>query len=453
MNPLRILAHARHAAASSLLALTLLSAHAAADPVEKNDPKRVDFGGDVRVRQVHFDSIPSFTDPPGVARGGENHFFRFRTRLWSRVSPGPNLKVFGRIANEFRHYESPDVTSWDFPDETFLDNLYIDLLNCFGETVDLRIGRQDLKYGNRRVISEGSVKDGSRSIYMDAVKLTYKGLDKNSIDLLGIYNSAENELAVNSQDRDLTGYTGNDAGMDEGGGGVYWKNNAIASLPFEAYYLFKHETAWKNPDGELQPSADVHTLGSRWMPRFNEHWDANLEVALQTGEAGDADQSGVMVDALLNYHPSLLARLDPTLTGGLYYLSGDDPESQKDEGWNPLWSRWVQYSELYFYAWGDRARWSNLVMPHLDFSLKPNDKLRIWGVLGALLAEEDDGPGPGDYRGTLGRVRTDFTLKEDLWIPKDSLVGHLSLELFDPGDYYNVDDTAHWARWELSYQF
>ena len=46
-----------------------------------------------------------------------------------------------------------------------------------------------------------------------------------------------------------------------------------------------------------------------------------------------------------------------------------------------------------------------------------------------------------------------ITLKEDLWIPKDSLVGHLSLELFDPGDYYNVDDTAHWARWELSYQF
>jgi hypothetical protein len=408
---------------SPLLASLLIPLAATAAFNSAYSQTTAQFGGDVRVRQTHFDSIPSFSDPPGIARNGENHFFRFRTRLWGDLKPGTNLRLYSRITNEFRHYENPKLHSWDFPDETIVDNLYVDLLNCFGGSFDLRAGRQDLKYGNRRVISEGTTKDGSRTIYMDAVKLSFKRFDHTTIDLLGIYNSAENQLALNSQDRDLTGYTGGDAGMDEGGGGFYAKNQSIDNLPLEAYYLFKHETSWKNPAGDLQPDADVHTIGTRLIPRLNDQWDGNFEIALQSGQRGDHDQTGVMVDASLYYHPSCLERLEPTLGAGIYYLSGDDPSTDKDEGWNPLWARWVQYSELYYYAWGERARWSNLTMPHLDFSLQPSEKTRIWGLLGALIANEDDGPGPGDYRGTLGRVRADF------------------------------GDTAHWARWELSYQF
>ena len=46
------------------------------------------YGLDIRVRQVHFDEIPIVADPPGVTRSGENHFMRFRTRVWGQADMG-----------------------------------------------------------------------------------------------------------------------------------------------------------------------------------------------------------------------------------------------------------------------------------------------------------------------------------------------------------------------------
>ena len=39
------------------------------------------------------------------------------------------------------------------------------------------------------------------------------------------------------------------------------------------------------------------------------------------------------------------------------------------------------------------------------------------------------------------------------WLPKDKLTGHLWVESFSPGHYYNEDATAFFLRWEFVYAF
>jgi len=432
------------------------------------------FGGDIRIRQVHFDEIPIIADPPGVTRGGENYFFRFRTRLWGQYDPSETVTVKARLVNEFREFMdpdmdmAPDVSSYDFPDELVVDQLYLEVRNLLSERLDVKIGRQDMIYGTGKIILEGTPKDGSRTIYMDAAKLTWKGMENTTIDVFGVYNQSENDLSINDFDgqpdkRDVTGYDGGFNDNEEAGAGIYLKNKCMAKLPLEAYYIFKDESKWTpkpNADGTPKPDVagqEIHTVGGRIMPKMEGGLGANLEVAYQTGETDDnIDVEGMMVDAVVNWTMPVMEDMKPTLGVGYYYLSGDDPDTTDEyEGWNPLWGRWPQYSELYIYSWdAERAgRWSNLSMPHVDLSCVPFKEGKFTAMAAKLTADENDGPGPGDERGMLYVARLDFTLAKGVLGEKDKLFGHLIYEHLDPDDYYNVDENAHFARWELSYAF
>ena len=426
------------------------------------------FGGDIRIREVHFNNIPIIADPPGYTRGGENHFFRFRTRLWGQYVPRETFTIKGRLVNEFRYFADPDmsalpdVSSWAFPDELIVDKLYVEWKDLLNGKLMLKIGRQDLIYGTGKVILEGTPKDGSRTIYFDAVRAVVQVAEKCTVDVLGIYNQSENVLSINDfngepDKRDVTGYDKGYNDNVEAGGGLYLKNQMWEEMPFEAYYLYKDESSWDNYKGEKQPGRSIHTVGARLMPKLSDAGvDANLEFAYQFGDDDDDnDLEGSMFDGVINWHLPVATDLKMVLGVGYYYLSGDDPNTSKDEGWDPLWARWPQYSELYVYAWdAERAGWwSNLSMPHVDFSLIPwkGGKLKL--LVGQMSAPEDDGPGDGDTRGILATARLDFTLAKGLLRENDRLFGHLTYEYFDPDDYYQVDRPAHFARWELSYVF
>jgi hypothetical protein len=435
-------------------------------------PDTISFGGDLRLRQEAFDDIPIVADPPGVTRGGENDYFRIRPRFWSQWDPTESFTVNGRIVNEFRHWNemgadgAPDTSTYEFPDELVVDSLYMEARNLADGKLDVKVGRQDLIYGTGKVILEGTPKDGSRTIYFDAVKFVWKGIENTTVDLLGIYNESENKLGINDFDadpdkRDVTGYTGYYNDNVESGGGVYVKNKSHANMPLEAYYLYKDESDWTAFDsaiaGEVErPGREVHTVGTRLMPKLSDATDAGVEVAYQTGETDDnRDTEGWMADAIANWRLPC-EKMKPVLSAGVYYLSGDDPDStDEDEGWNPLWARYPQYSELYVYAFDAESagRWSNVMMPHIDLAMAVTEKIKAKALVGSLQADEENGPGDGKDRGLLGTLRFDFDLGKKLLTEQDKLTGHLLAEVLDPGDYYNVDTMAHFLRWELCYAF
>jgi len=129
----------------------------------------------------------------------------------------------------------------------------------------------------------------------------------------------------------------------------------------------------------------------------------NLEAAYQTGELGEEDCEGSMVDGSVSYFVPMTEAMKPKLSAGVYWLSGDDPNTTKDEGWNPLWARYPQYSELYVYAFDAEAagRWSNVLMPYLDLSIMPVKAVKVAALAGQMMADEKNGPGEGDTRGQL----------------------------------------------------
>ena len=443
------------------------------------------FGGDIRIRQVYFDDIPQNSDARPVVRGGDNHFFRFRTRLWGQIDPMENVTAKIRLVNEFREYDKPDGQDFaEWPDEVAVGKLWLAVNNIFDGNFDLKIGRQDMIYGTGKVILEGTPLDGSRTIFMDAVKLTYKGSEWHTVDVFGIYNEPENDLAIDSEEYNLNGIlhpvVDKDRDRVEKGLGVYVKDKSIDTCPLEYYYLFKQEDSFDEPisgftglfktmspdndwvtadeDAEMLyiDEYDLHTFGARVMPTLTEGVSAAVEAAYQVGERGNSDAGGYMIDALLKC--MLPGDMKPTLSLGWYYLSGDDPDStDEDEGWNPLWARWPQYSELYIYAFDlDAAgRWSNVSMPHVDLALAcPKTSAKIKAMLAYMEAPENDGPGPGDERGWLGTLRVDFPLAQGVLGEKDKVVAHVVGEYIDPGDYYadGMDD-SFFARWELMYIF
>jgi hypothetical protein len=423
-----------------------------ADPTAEQpaEESKFDWGGDIRLRTVYFDDIPYNI---GIdARGGRNSFQRYRTRLWGEIQATDSLKLKVRAVNEFRTYQDPDTTkSWDPLDEIVIDNLFADW--TAGDW-NLRVGRQDLIYGTGKLILDGTPKDGSRTIYFDAVKASYTGIENTVIDLLGLYTQAEDPLAILSEDRDLVGKASSAYDGAEAGGGVYIKNNSMEKLPLEAYYLLKSkEEAWTSPaTGVLHDDNDRHTVGTRFMPKFSEQLDGNLELAYQFGD----DISAFMIDSQINYHFD--GDMKPCLGLGWYHLSGDDASSATDEGWNSLWARWPQYSELYVYGYDTEGggRWSNLSMPHIDLTVNPCSRLKTSLMAGYMLAPEKDGIGGGSNRGLLVTLWNRFTLKENLFSDGDKLTGHLLLEMVEPGDYYSddqQDDTSLFARLELNYAF
>lgn len=429
---------------------------------EANDSK-VEFGGDLRVRQVYFDNIPTTRRGVPEARGGVNHFFRYRTRLWTKINFREDCTLKVRLVNENRHYETEDsigANNWNAMDETIVDQLYLDLNNLWDGNLDLRIGRQDLIYGTGKVILDGTPKDGPRTIYFDAVKAVYKGFENTTLDLLGIYNNSENELAIHRENRDLNGPTGLPYEGFEAGGGIYLKNNSLKAMPLEAYYLFKHENKhWDvfptNIPPVLRDNSDLHTVGLRLMPKFSDEVSGNLETAFQCGGSGGNDVAAFMIDSQIAWQMPSLAAVEGNLGLGWYYLSGNDPSTSKDEGWNPIWSRWPQYSELYVYAYDyeGAGRWSNLSLPHLDLTLKLHPKWQTSFLLGYMFAPQKNGTGPGDERGLLATMWNRFNLKKNLFAEGDSLDGHILCELVEPGNYYAQNETALFARWELAYSF
>jgi hypothetical protein len=146
------------------------------------------------------------------------------------------------------------------------------------------------------------------------------------------------------------------------------------------------------------------------------------------------------------------AAYEPSLTVGWVGLSGDDPATPAKEGWDPLFSRWPKWSELYIYSHVPEAgvaTWSNLHMWEATVQAKPHAKLGLRASLFWMQAFQPvSGHGPifasGLGRGRLAEFRADFTFSEQ-W------QGHVLYERLDPGTFYTGPEAGRFFRVEAIY--
>jgi len=391
------------------------------------------FGFRERLRQTY---LKNAFDLDGTGSDDWN-FIRVRSHLWGSWSNAEGLKIYAQINNEHRHWfkSTRGYENEEFEiDEVILENLYISADRIAGSPFSIKVGRQNIRYGEGFLMMDGGPLDGSRTIYFNALKLKAE-LDRRSLEFHILSNPARDRYlpVVNCLHNDLVD-------SDETGAGIYYIDNSLENEKIEGYYFYKSE---ERTGGEKD---DIHTFGSRLSGNYGDRGTYAAEFALQLG--GRAGEERMAMGGYAHSQYNLPFFMNPYVGAGLTYLSGDDPDTDRFEGWNPLYSRWPKWSELYIYTMASLGRgvayWENLASADFNLGLNPMDNIKIDASLFYMTAPETTG---GSRRGLLSKFKIS-------WNYTDYLSGHLTWERLYPGNYYFEDaDNADFLRCQLYFKY
>jgi hypothetical protein len=441
-----------------------------------SDEWKFKWGGAERVRHEYWRNWKDMNNQNTPATEDNRNLFRVKTSLWGQADYGKNLSGYLRLANEFRAYPYFGGTTGSNPDksadkkgyyfdinEVVVDNLYADIKNFMELPVDLRIGRQDFlgAYGEGFLIMDGTPGDGSRTFYFNAAKASWRMDDKNTIDFVYINNPRDEEFmpVINRTMLERRGTNKDKAPFnlnttDEIGYVAYWKNKSVENLSLEGYYIYKSEDD-QGGVGAQSKKSQINTIGSFAKYNFSP-FTFRGQLASQFGKYGDEDRTGLGGYGWLDYDFKDTA-WSPQASIGYVYLSGNDLDSAKNEGWDPLFSRFPLWSELYLLSYagetGVVGYWTNLSMPGATLKFKPSEKMKLSFSYYYLMANEDVASssifsGTSKQRGTMPQVRIDYTFDK-----KKNVTGYIIAEYLDPGKFYKNEDPAIFVRTELQVKF
>ncbi len=396
-------------------------------------------GLSVRLRLVETENI--------VALGRDAYptsidMTRTRVRLWADAWFTPKVRSrlqvnYQRI--DYRHC----ATCEDRTGEVMIENFYVEAFDIAGAPVGLRVGRQNLFYGDGLLICDGTPLDGSRTLYVNAALLTF-AIPQWAVDVFAAANYEKEDLLPVIDDQHLRLVETDQCLM-----GVYAKTmpymGEAMAFTLEPYFIIMRERAedWQDR---------VSTLGARLVVPAGL---ARLrgEAAYQTGYThpdysaeGGQEAKNVSAFGGTAYLDAVVhKRLGLGFTIGYVYLGGDNLKTHgKFEGWNPVLGRWPQWSELYIYTLVPEAGvayWQNIKFPLLEVEIMPLEGLVFDARVLWMYANRPD-------PGTCVPAGTDFDEPQSMkrgnlyafrlsYEAGDHLAGHLLYERFEPGGYYD----------------
>lgn len=477
-----------------LLGITF-AASAYAEHIFGPDELDTTYGAAFRLRQEMWERVFDLNTlnnaPPALNAITQNrNFFRLKTYLWTNLDYDKKVGLKIALTNEMKYYLDvsefrpvPNSDSRFDEDEVVFDNLYLDLnLKRLADIpVELRIGRQDFLFthGEGFLILDGTPGDGSRTFYFNAVKANVKFNENHNLDLIYISDPMKDIYLPSLYTPAPTTTTTVDPGKrrlntsDEQAFVVYSRNRLTKEFSIEPYYIFKHEDPFGPPTGPFR-ELDLNTIGLRAV-YASAGWRVRGEFAHQFGEyegdktatpgdrrGQDREANGGFLFVGRKYEG---AKWKPEFDLGYMFLSGDDPDTAKHEGWNPLFNRCPFvgpfYSELFIFTLiPETARdsaspgyWTNLQVLRANVKLNFTPATNLSLAYNYLWADEKETSPPGPFvpmfsndsssRGHLPQaiLSHKFSKKVD---------GLLHFEYFIPGDFYADDaDNALFFRWQL----
>ena len=426
-----------------------VAAHAGSDQAG-NAPQKtatapapaIQVGFEERIRSENVDNTIDHDETTADVR----RQWRFRTRLWATVPLGSRVAFVVGLANESKGQTEPRLPLTR--DETFFENLYLDVRATSG--ISARIGRQNILKGDGFILFDGTSGDGSRSVYMNAVDVTYTVKPQAKVELILVSDPYRDLYlpVINDKKRVLTEW-------DERFGGIYYTDTRLKNTDLQAYYFYKDERHDYRPatHPQYQGARDVQTLGARVERELAPGWMLTGELATQFG----AEDPGAVIRArggYLNVKRTFNHAWKPTVLLGYTGMSGDDPATPTIEQFEPLVSRWPKWSELYIQSLASEvgvAYWTNIGMWQAEATCVPSSRINVRATYYHLTAfhpfpGSQTVFGPGTSRGDLVEARVDFTLHK-------TLKGHVLYERLVPGDFYRGTDPAYFFRVEFIYTF
>lgn len=401
----------------------------------------IQVGAEIRFRSENWNNTTDYNSSFADRRNQ----YRFRTRLWIDVPVTKKIEFYVGLVNEFKKQDTPDLKI-DI-DEMVFESLYVTLKDIGKKGVTLRVGRQNLMRGDGFILMDGNPSDGSRSMYSNSAVLGYTW-KKSTIELMGILDPARDRMLprINDKEKALVDW-------EEQALGLYYTDRNHKSTDWDSYYFYKKEINDPRPatNALFQPDRNVHTAGSRIVHRFARGITSSSEGGFQWG----AQHPSTEVRAWGGYstvRKDLNRSGKPYFLAGYIALSGDDSKTKNTvEGWDPLFSRYPRWSDLYPYEQSKEKAvgyWSNLHMSQAEFGVTPRNNLSLrttWYHMRAFHAISK-APifGDGTTRGDLLQFRADYKLN-------DHLRGHLVYEAMVPGTFYCGDSYGYFVRGELIY--
>jgi hypothetical protein len=299
-------------------------------------------------------------------------------------------------ASSYSAYQDNGDTSID------LDLAYVTLREFLYSPATLRIGRQELRFGNAMIVGDpdtnnavtndsafsgvGDNADLSARKAFDAIRLT---LDYNPL-ILDIIAAKINERIINAEDdTDLYGINAN-----------YTLNDKTI---LEGYWFQRHVE--RRGTGLLNKDDQTDVLGARIATSLKDDLKFGLEAAYQLGRAvlsatDTAKRRAYAFETYLTYEmPNVI--YTPTLTGIYAYFTGQKGNRAKTlRAWDPMFE-----DQTWGYIANAIFNQSNLHAFSLIGTLKPADDISLKGEYWAFWWDKQFGRGQ-----TISTVRGDSVI-------------------------------------------
>lgn len=441
-------------------------------------------GAHLRFRYELWDNLITLGTNQTVNSYKDRSFFRLRAMLWDDIKFNNQTSLRIRLNTEPKYHMGPhylvlkDGKKRKFDqDEIVIDNLYLDIKRPACLPLDLRIGRQDFlgpdTYGEGFLILDGTPGDGSRTFYFNALRVRWYPHSNHTIDFVAVrqtdrdiylpsiypsYDDGRGLLYINEKKR-LTG-------SNEIAFWIYGRSKLNPNLSLEPYYIYKKEekTTTTTVSSAIVSKNYLHNIGARLVYSINKDFKVRAELVHQFGEYSETGRDRRAWGGYIFFEKAFTnVAMKPLLEIGYVHLTGDDPGTNKDESFNPLFSRNPNWNELIIYTYlletmqkggAIPGYWTNLRMPFVRLRLNPTNKMNLTLSYQKLLADEKTKGLPSFMFSNSGKNRGDLFLAIVNYRFTKRIDGMLQYELFDPGSFYSKDaKTAHFFRAQIQWKY
>jgi len=328
-----------------MLFATTLLAQKPTDELNKQLPKWVKFSGEFRARLEGFSG-------GGFKDNSSDAYYLNRIRINLLIQPVSWIKAFAQTQDSRVAFKNtkpaapPYQNSWD------LRQAYLELGDSEKGIVGVRTGRQELNFGEQRLIGSADWNNTARSF--DAVRMTVRPMSGVHVDAFAssVVVQTDGAFDHHRSGDDLHGLYG---GLDK----------LVPNSTIEPYVLWRVSPRIKNEGGAIANLSE-YTTGLRWVGKLPLGFDYGTEMDIQRGGLG-SDQvrawaghwvAGYTI-AKLKYKPRLLVEYN--------FASGDDNAKDGIRG---------TFDQLYptahnKYGLLDQVGWKNVKDLRAGVEMKP----------------------------------------------------------------------------------
>lgn len=255
-----------------------------------------------------------------------------------------------------------------------LHQAYLQIDKPVGMPFNVRLGRQQLSFGNERLVGKYDWHNVGR--VFDAMNVQWGG-ERHRLDLW---------LA---QVRDHTAPT---VARNQEFAGAYFTSQRLLPVTLEAYWLLLYDArnfeSIANPatpgrQDEPSEALTIHTLGLRWSRASGRNLQFDFEGAYQFGKRGFQNVRAYGFALKASY--TVASPWRPTLHVGYVLGSGDE---QFDDNKSETFANLFPNAHGFLGAM-DYASWSNISAPFAGLNFSPREKLSF-GAEGYLLALQNE---------------------------------------------------------------